>query len=294
MTTRTNVFCTLFVCMNLFLTSCAIDGNDPVEPNTRTDNPSTIIPNSEVLKSFDIKFPNAENVVWSTDDSYYVADFTEFSSVINAWFGQGGEWLLSKSSLTPSELNKEIHEAFLNSTYSSNQVISRSKLERKELGNIYVIETNNSSQNVTIYYTKDGDFIKTVKSYSDYIDRPLEVSEKVKNVVTSRFASAEILDIWDDSLGPKVGLMENNTYKIAALDSGYNWISTIWAVDEEVVPNVVMDSFKSSDYGSNELESVRIMENSDDLSYLFYFYAEGKNKIATIKGTGRLTSVLSY
>lgn len=293
MTTRTNLLNTLFVCMSLFFTSCAIDGNDSVEPDTKTETPSVTL-NSEVLKSFDIKFPNAENIVWSTDGSYYVADFTEFSSVVNAWFKQEGEWVLSKSSLTSSELNKEVLNAFLNSTYSGNEVININKLERKDLGIIYMIETDNSTQNVNVYYTEKGDFIKIVKSYSKYVDRPLEISEEIENIVASRFASAEILDVWDDSLGPKIGLMENNTYKVAALDSRYNWISTIWPVNENAVPDLVMDSFKSSAYGSNELESIRIMENSDDLSYLFYFYADGKNKIATVEESGRLTSVLSY
>ncbi|MDR1201745.1 MAG: PepSY-like domain-containing protein [Tannerellaceae bacterium] len=295
MTIKTNLFSTLLVCTSLFLTSCAIDGHEPDEPITKAEDPSlSITPSKEVLRSFDIKFPHAKDIEWSVDGSYYVADFTEFSSATNAWFEQEGNWVSSKSSLTSSELNKEIHNAFLNSIYSTNQLISRNRLERKDLGDVYMIETNNGAHNINIYYTENGDFIKTVKNYGDYVDRPVEVSEKVNNMVTSHFTAAEILDVWEDSLSPKVGVMENDTYKVATLNSEYDWVSTIWVVEEATVPEVVMNSFKTSPYGSVELNSIRIMENSSDRSYLFYFFEGGKNKIATLMASGLFISIISY
>jgi hypothetical protein len=281
--------------MSLFLTSCAIDGDDPVEPPTKGENPSlSITPNKEVLKSFDIKFPNAEEIVWSIDGAHYIADFTEFSSVTNAWFEQGGNWVSSKSSLASSELSKDIHEAFLNSAWSNHQLISRNRLERKDLGDIYMIETFNGAHNINVYYTENGDFIKTVKNYGDYIDRPVKVSEKINNLVASYFTTAEILDVWEDSLSPKVGVMENNTYKVATLSFDHDWVSTIWEVAGEAVPEVVINSFKMSKYGSSELTAIRIMENSESRSYLFYFFEGGKNKIATLKESGHFVSIISY
>jgi hypothetical protein len=293
MTIKTSLFST-FVCISLFLTSCAMDGNDSVEPPTKGKDPSAITPDEKVLRSFDIKFPNAKDIAWSVDDSYYIADFTEFASATNAWFEQDGEWVSSKFSLTSSELNKEIHQSFLNSVHSNNRLISRNKLERKGLGDVYMIETNNGAHNINLYYTANGDFIKTVKNYGDYIDRPVDVSEKVNNVVTSHFTAAEILDVWEDSLSPKVGVMENNTYKVAILTSGYDWTSTIWEVEEAGVPTVVVNSFKTSPYGSVEPNSIRIMEHGEGRSYLFYFFNEGKNKIATLKESGSFVSIISY
>jgi hypothetical protein len=280
--------------MSLFLTSCAIDGNDPVEPPTKGKDPSAITPNEKVLRSFDIKFPNAKDIAWSVDDSYYIADFTEFSSATNAWFEHDGEWVSSKSSLASSELNKEIHQSFLNSVHSGNRLISRNRLERKGLGDVYMIETNNGAHNINVYYTENGDFIKTVKNYGDYIDRPVDVSEKVNHVVTSRFTAAQILDVWEDSLSPKVGVMENNAYKVATLTSEYDWASTIWEIEEAALPAVVLNGFKTSPYGSVELNGIRIMEYSGGRSYLFYFADGGKSKIATLKESGHFVSIISY
>lgn len=295
MTTKANLLSTFVVCVSLFFTSCAIDGSDSNEPTTKADNPSSsVTPNEEVLKSFDIRFPNAKDVVWSTNDSYYVADFSEFSSVINAWFEQEGEWVLSKSSLASSELQKEISEAFLSSPYAMNQVTGRSKLERKGLGDIYVIGTNSNTQHINVYYTEKGDFIRVAKDYGNYTDTPIEISEKVNAVVDSRFGTIEMLDIWNDSLGSKIGLIENNIYKVAALDGGYDWICTIWTINEQAVPGVVLDGFNKSTYGDNNVESIKIMENETEFSYLFYFSEDGKHKIATLKESGSIKSVLSY
>jgi hypothetical protein len=281
--------------MSFFLTSCAIDGNnDTVEPPTKGKDPSAISPNEKVLRSFDIKFPNAKDITWRVDDSYYVADFTEYSSATNAWFGLDGEWVSSKSSLSSSELSKEIHESFRNSVHSGNRLISRHRLERKGLGDVYMLETNNGAHNINVYYTEYGDFIKTVKNYGDYIDRPVEVSEEVNNVVASRFTAAKILDMWEDSLSLKVGVMENNTYKVAILTPECDWASTIWEVKEADIPTVVLNGFKTSPYGSTELNSIRIMEHNEGRSYLFYFFDGGKNKIATLKESGHFTSIISY
>jgi hypothetical protein len=280
--------------MGLFLTSCAMDGNDPAEPPTKGKDPSAITPNEKVLRAFDIKFPNAKDIAWSIDDSYYIADFTEFSSVTNAWFGQDGEWVSSKSSLSSSELNKDIYQSFQNSVHSDNRLISRNRLERKGLGDVYMLETNNGAHNINVYYTENGDFIKTVKNYGDYIDRPVNVPEEVNNVVASRFTAAKVLDVWEDSLSPKVGVMENNVYKVATLTSEYDWASTIWEVEEAGVPQVVINSFKTSPYGSAGLSSIRIMEHGGGRAYLFYFSDGGKNKIATLKESGHFVSIISY
>jgi hypothetical protein len=295
MTIKTHLFSALLVSLSLVVTSCAIDGNDLAEPPTKTEDPSSAFaPNEKVLRSFDSKFPNATEIVWSVDDSYYVADFTEFSTETNAWFEQSGEWVSSKRSLTSSELNKEIHQSFLNSIHANNELISRNKLERKGLGDVYMIETANGAHNVNVYYTEKGDFIKTVKNFGDYVDRPVSISEKVNQVVASLFTAAEILDVWKDSLGPKVGVMENNTYKVLTLTAEYNWTSTIWEVEEAAVPPVVINSFKASPYASAGINAIRIMENSDSRSYLFYFAEGGKNKIATLKESGHFVSIISY
>lgn len=293
MTTKANLLSTLVVCMSLFLTSCAIDGSDSSEPDTKGKYPS-IEPTEAVLKSFDVKYPNAKNVEWSTEGIYYVADFTEFSSTINSWFEQEGDWVLAKSTLSSGEVLKSVSEAFAKSAYANYQVKNQSKLERRDFENLYIVEAQNTAQNVNLYYSANGDYIKTVKNLGYIIDTPIEVPEEINSLVVSLFSSPKILDIWSDQLGPKVGVMENNVYKMVALDSGYDWISTIWAISEQSVPDVVMNSFKSSSYGSNELESIRMMESIERLAYLFYFSEDEKHKIATLQESGNIVSVLSY
>ncbi len=275
----------------LFMTSCSIEGDNTVNPDI-PGTYGTVTPTDEVLRSFDIKYPNAKNIEWAVKSNYYVADFTEGYSNIIAWFNQQGNWTLSKSSITSNELTADIKSAFSQSSYSGWEIKDRNILSRKDFSDMYIIEVVNGARDINIYYTKEGDLVKAVDAQT--ADTPLSVPAEVNNLLVNLFGNSEIIDIWSDSLGPKVGVIENNTYKVVALDSSYGWICTIWSIQEGVVPEVVMEGFKSSRYGGINVDDIKILENMEDLSYLFYFDDEGKHKIATLMESGNLKSVMSY
>ncbi len=267
-----------------------MDGNNSITP-THPSKPSQTAPNEAVLKSFDMKYPNAKNIQWSTSSNYYVADFTEYSTPVNAWFDLDGNWSLSKSTVAFNSMNGAVTKAFSESSYSDYNVNATSLLERKDMGNIYVMELDN---NTNLYFSMQGDMIKTVQNNGVYTDKPVVIPTEVNGLITSLFNRSQIIDLWNDSLGSKVGVITDDTYKVVALDFDYGWIATLWSIAEQAVPNTVLSKFRSSSYGEADVDDIKIMENSEDLAYLFYFDEGDKHEIATVKESVNYISVLSY
>jgi len=284
------LFVNAIILFTFFLTSCAMDGNNSITP-THPSKPSQTAPNEAVLKSFDMKYPNAKNIQWSTSSNYYVADFTEYSTPVNAWFDLDGNWSLSKSTVAFNSMNGAVTKAFSESSYSDYNVNATSLLERKDMGNIYVMELDN---NTNLYFSMQGDMIKTVQNNGVYTDKPVVIPTEVNGLITSLFNRSQIIDLWNDSLGSKVGVITDDTYKVVALDFDYGWIATLWSIAEQAVPNTVLSKFRSSSYGEADVDDIKIMENSEDLAYLFYFDEGDKHEIATVKESVNYISVLSY
>ncbi|MDH6305268.1 hypothetical protein M2459_002368 [Parabacteroides sp. PF5-5] len=292
MRTKKNLLFFTLPCFVLLLFSCTIDSD-----NKSTNEPeitSRITPNEEVLRAFDTKYPYAKDIVWSNNETYYVADFTELSKTINAWFEPSGEWVLSKVSVTAEELHKEVSIALKEDSFTEYEIESRSLLKRKDFEDIYVLEAEKNNRSYNLYFSTGGDFIKTIAHDYNFVDSPVSIPAAITDFVTSSFNNPAFLDLWYDSLGMKVGISESGTYKIVAFDSTSLWICTIWNVEETNVPIVVMDSFKNSKYGSKNVQSTKIKENNEEVAYLFYFSNEGKQSIATLTETGRFKSILSY
>ncbi len=283
-----------FALLALIFTSCTVDGKDSTDPKPEIE--TDFLPNADVLRAFDIKFPNARNTVWTTNNSYYVADFTENGSTVNAWFDQKSTWYLTKSSVSSSSLPKDVSATFSKSSYATWNVSTTNILERKDMGSIYVVGASNDVEDVNLYYSKYGDLIKAVGNAKTYVDKPVTVPAEVSTLISNIFTGPQIIDMWNDATGIKVCVIDNNEYKIAALDSDYDWICTIINLTEELVPERVLDSFQSSEYGVYHIDDIKQMTNNEDISYLFYFKNIDKNKnaVATLKESGSFKSVLSY
>lgn len=280
--------------IGVLVSSCSIDGKDSSEPQIDDNNEQgKVTPNEAVVRSFDIRFPDARNVVWSTKSTYHVANFKENNSSKIAWFDQKGIWHLTQSSVTTSQMPKNVKTAFNQSTYATSTVKGTSLIERKGMGNVYLFQTVGTSH-INVYYTDLGDHTRIVRDAASYEEAPIEIPQAVSTIVSNLLGNATIYDIWSDALGVKVCTVDDNEYKVVALDANLDWISTIVNLTAEIVPENVMESFMSSQYGAYPIDDIKRMDNANEKSYLFYFEADNKHKIATLKETGGFKSILSY
>lgn len=68
-------------------------------------------------------YPTAQNVAWTMDEAYHVADFTANGFNMKVWFGVGAQWAMKQTDWeTMDEVPDAVYNAFAGSQYSSGMV----------------------------------------------------------------------------------------------------------------------------------------------------------------------------
>lgn len=291
-TKKTRVVSGCFILLAFFLSSCAADDNAMITPSKgQTDDSPLSQVSTEVLTSLETKYPNAENIQWSTNSNYYVANFKESGTSVQAWFTSQGKWTLSKTGVSVGNLEPSITDAVENSSYADYNIVTANRLDRNNTSSIYVLSLTGDDGSLNLYLSKAGDIIKS-KNVS-YVDTPLEIPQAVNNTIASMYSDYEILDIWD-SMGYKyVGITSSNDYKLITLDSAYEWNSTMWDITTDEVPTTVLNRFQSSSYGKYILDRIMAMQSGEGVSYIFYFEQDEKQKYAVLRENTNSIAVIT-
>jgi hypothetical protein len=263
------------------------------------ENPDKVEPTLEVLNTFDLKYPDAQEIIWSINKNYYVADFKMQSSPMNAWFTAMGDWALSSKERAFNQLQLKITDAFLNSKYSGWGIEKVNLLERRDMGVIYVICVTDNQEYFNLYYSEYGDLVKIVSRARNHEETPVILPMKVNHIVDSLFGDPEIIDLWEGALSKNVAVLDDKLYRFVAFTSDYEWIGTYWNIHEHEIPEGIFDRFnsyiKSSSYDTCRIEGYRVLQQVNKHLYLLYFTSEGgKRHIAFFEEHGKLNSIVSY
>ncbi len=129
------------------------------------DNDNRIqIPPEAVVKAFAEKYPNATYVVWEYKHGFYVAEFLDVLTEVDAWFSPDTEWKMTETDVRGVDnLPAEVKQAFLGSAYSTWIVEDIDKYERP-VDTFYLIEVGkHGAKDRNLYYAPDGTLIKDVE-----------------------------------------------------------------------------------------------------------------------------------
>ncbi|MDH6357188.1 PepSY-like domain-containing protein [Parabacteroides sp. PF5-9] len=281
----------LFLASSVLLSGC-VDGE---EMDTTPPDPVVITPNAEVQSTFELKFPDAVEVEWMVNNTYYVADFILDGRIINAWFKQAGDWKLTKSEVSRFVLNESIKATFSNSLYSDWDIHGVSLLEREGLSDLVILYAGKDEERVGLYYSPNGVVVR-VNRDDIYVDKPIDIPGKVIDQVNSCFLQPVILDLRED-LGESivVGVLEDDLFKIVVFDENHDFLYLIESIDEQHVPLVVMEKFKASSFGKYTVNEIKDMKNETEIHYLFYFDDENrKHNVATVSEWDDYIAVVTY
>lgn len=279
----------------LSFTNCTTtnESNEPADDSKLVSK----VPNEQIQRSFENKYGDIQNVNWSTQgNDYYIADFILDSLPATAWFDQEGEWVLGKVGTSSKDVESLVAKTLQQTDYSDWNIDNANILERKGLGKVYLLDVIQNNEKSKLYFTRYGDFIKAI-SDAGHIDMPVNIPDQLHQTINQLFNNPEIVDItehdeWMTEIN--VGILDNSAYKIAALDSSYEWLSTFWDLDKNTVPAIVWEGFLSSEYVQYELIAIKAMQDADKLSYIFYVEdSEKKEYILSFDTNGVLHSVIS-
>lgn len=237
------------------------------------DDESITVP-VELQNAFSSKYPNAANVKWESKSGYYIADFYDGYEA-SAWFTQDGKWKMTETDIPYDALPQAVKTSFETSEYKSWKIDDVDKLEREGFETVYVIEVENQNQEMDLYYSVNGELIKSVVDTDNDKDEylPVQLTDVMKNVINERYPNAKIMEVdvendrndWDYGY-TEVDIIHNGISKDVLFDSKGNWYSTSWEVRKNELPETVNNTIDSQ-YGGYLFDDAEYIEKADGTIY---------------------------
>ncbi|GEM_PF-46164 len=288
----------LFISVFIFISLISCEDNSGL--SVKPEIPETNIPDRRILNSFQKRFGNVSSVKWSIKDEYYVADFSQDSYPAIAWFDKEGDWLMDQIGTSYEDYLQVVSNTIADTDYEDWQIEDAQILERNGFSTVHFVVLKKDNKKSNFYFTKYGEFYKVVKDADNYIEKPIIVPDPIHQTINQLFDKPELVDVdWNDDVitDINVGILDRFDYKTIALNNDYSWIATFWNLNENTVPQQVFQGFSSSEYGVNNIDSIRGMQDTEGLFYHFYFRNKNNNNketVATFNDDGSIKVVISY
>ena len=249
------------------------------------DDESITVP-VELQNAFSSKYPNAANVKWESKSGYYIADFYDGYEA-SAWFTQDGKWKMTETDIPYDALPQAVKTSFEASEYKSWKIDDVDKLEREGFETVYVIEVENQNQEMDLYYSVNGELIKSVVDTDNDKDEylPVQLTDVMKNVINERYPNAKIMEVdvendrndWDYGY-TEVDIIHNEISKDVLFDQSGNWYSISWEVRKNELPDTVNNTIDNQ-YGEYLFDDAKYIEKADDTVYYRIELERGENEL---------------
>lgn len=277
MNAKTTLF-TLFAGLVILLAGC--DNNDD-------DHKDAIEPTEPVMQAFNKKYPNASNPIFTIEGNYYVAEFTNNGVSTEAWLTEQGKWMMDKADTPFNQLPEAVTAAFDNGLYAGWKVDDSYTINRDSMTVVYKIDAEKGNSDMDLYYSPYGNLIKAVNDEGNE-DAPIVIPAEVHTLMAFTFATCDLLDIQSNADGYILNMLDGKVYKIAQLNKNYLWQSTSYQIAEQNVPEIIMDSFQSTGYAGDTIESILVKIDANGTFYTFTVDHNGQSTEVTFDAIGNI------
>lgn len=277
MNAKTTLF-TLFAGLVILLAGC--DNNDD-------DHKNAIEPTEPVMQAFNKKYPNASNPIFTIEGNYYVAEFTNNGVSTEAWLTEQGKWMMDKADTPFNQLPEAVTAAFDNGLYAGWKVNDSYTINRDSMTVVYKIDAEKGNSDMDLYYSPYGNLIKAVNDEGNE-DAPIVIPAEVHTLMAFTFATCNLLDIQSNADGYILNMLDGKVYKIAQLNKNYLWQSTSYQIAEQDVPEIIMDSFQSTGYVGDTIESILVKIDANGTFYTFTVDHNGQSTEVTFDAIGNI------
>ena len=277
MNAKTTLF-TLFAGLAILLASCDNNGDDHKD---------AIEPTEPVMQAFNKKYPNASNPIFTIEGNYYVAEFTYNGVSTEAWLTEQGKWMMDKADTPFNQLPEAVTAAFGNGLYAGWKVDDSYTINRDSMAVVYKIDAEKGNSDMDLYYSLYGNLIKAVNDAGNE-DAPIVIPAEVHTLMAYTFATCDLLDIQSNADGYILNMLDGKVYKIAQLNKNYLWQSTAYQIAEQDVPEIIMDSFQSTGYAGDTIESILVKIDANGTFYTFTVNHNGQSTEVTFDAIGNI------
>ena len=152
---------------------------------------------------------------------------------------------------------------------------------------VYKIDAEKGNSDMDLYYSPYGNLIKAVNDEGNE-DAPIVIPAEVHTLMAFTFATCDLLDIQSNADGYILNMLDGKVYKIAQLNKNYLWQSTSYQIAEQDVPEIIMDSFQSTGYAGDTIESILVKIDANGTFYTFTVDHNGQSTEVTFDAIGNI------
>lgn len=108
-------------------------------------------------------YPAADDIAWSSDEGYYVADFVMNGFDTRVWFNQKAEWVMKQTDwVTMDEVPPAVYNAFAASEFSGGMVQNVTWVQFPKWQSIVAVDVGmaNVQTRYQILFTPNGEILR--------------------------------------------------------------------------------------------------------------------------------------
>ena len=236
-----------------------------------------------VVKSFERKYPDAENVMWENKAPYWVAHFDRPATKAVAadprtnstWFDNNGNWQMSEHDIDYAALPQAIRDAFEASRYATWEKDDVQSLERDGVIELYMIEveSDNGKEEIEmeLYFTAEGILTKEVPATEDHTDLiPEELPAAIIDDLKARYGEFEAVEAEEEDGEFEVEILAaGRVYELKYIVEPLQWLSTEYDIALEELPAELLELIRKAvpNLDGFEADDVEVTETEKGNSY---------------------------
>ncbi len=222
----------------------------------------------QVEKTLLLKYPDAQDIEWSTWRNYLIADFDDLGedgAIVEreAWYDSAGKWYMTDSDIAYTSLPVAVQSSFEQGEYATWRVDDVDELTRPNMPTLYIIEVENAqgafaNMEVDLYYLADGTFVKSTTGGEGYV--PLLPSQRIMDYINKNYPSAEVLDIDRQQGVVLIDILDSDKVRTLYFSLYSEWLMTRTSITAEELPEAIQQAIAQSKYADWEIDEAAYIE----------------------------------
>ena len=256
--------------------------------NDNDDNTSVDI---SVREAFSARYPDANLSEWERSNAYYVAEFRIGQIEKEAWYKSNADWVLTETDLTFSQLPETVSSAFNASEYANWLIDDVHMLERPTTETLYVVEAEQGNIEYKLYFSEQGEFIKTGSKSDEEEYLCAYLSQTVLDFINEHYSQSTILDAETENGKLEIKIRDAGTIRELTFSDLDAWLKTSTEVPLSELPVQVSTAFSNSAYSTLGINNIDAVETTDGVYYLFELVENDQDIHIRITTDGTITRI---
>ena len=243
--------------------SCSDDDDDDNVP----------VPDT-VQMAFEQKYAGVTRVSWDREDGgYLVAEFRDGGREHDAWFTQGGEWMMTEvdHARNLQNLPQAVQDGYAATRYAQDgwRVDDIDEIQRPAYETIYIIEVEKAGQpDYDLYFDVNGTLFRELADYDDDRHHGLvgnSLPDGIRQYVEANFPGARVSDFDRERGGYEVELIYGGRSVEVVFDEAGNWLRTVTDLRRDI-PAEILQAVNAQ-YPGKRIDDCEYVETSDGEKY---------------------------